>query len=387
MNKAGQHHVKISVMAITGLLALLYLSMFKTVAQNEPTGTGEPAQRSSESIKTYSKSITVHSVSMEDIKRTESAAEKSRFESMIPKVPDENISSLPGNNMQPLKTLPSRKPQSDDDNLEDDEKSTGWGWLADDIAKNRESKKDSEKKKKADESAKGETDPLPGEDPLDLEGKQERKDNVRFTDKSFGTKLKDTSPLHPMREEKNDKRDKGLDRPTISDDNTDRATAANELPDESAEYTTETSSPGLVMRDPFTSREKTTSTPFGDRNWGMDSATSFRPAEQNVKLIGDVDGNASRLSSSWSGYSSDSLFSGGGGYTPLGVGSENSDSLFSGAGVFGGGSAGSVITPGQSALGGISSGGDSSLGVAPSRSSFDNKDLDSGFQLPSALPW
>jgi hypothetical protein len=84
------------------------------------------------------------------------------------------------------------------------------------------------------------------------------------------------------------------------------------------------------------------------------------------------------------------VFSGGGGYTPRGVGSSGSDRLFSGAGVLGGGGGGGFapMDSGFSSAGGIAPIGGSSIGSLPtSGSSLNNSSLGSDRPNPSALPW
>lgn len=393
---------------LIGLLPVIF-GFGRVTAQSETQSDDTPVERSRESIKSYTKSITIHSVNFEDINRTKPNEDASQYDEMIPNVPTVNDSDFSGKNVQPnlfpIRKLPSKE---NNENEEDaNRKVSGWGWLADDIANKRESKKKDEK------VVNDEGESFPGEDPLRLQGRE--KEKTFFMDSSFEPAKPDSALLRPTRDDKKGDNTRNRDRSADGQYKDRRNPDEGEVRNQTQEKETSDDARGLVMRDPFAPQQEETETRFGDRNWSLggtgESVFDSRKADRSVdvdrersrplsnssagilsenqssRLIGDAESDSSRMSSAWTGYSSDSIFNAGGGYTPQGIGSAGSDSLFSGAGVFGGGSVGSIITPAHSTLGGLPSFSSSSYDASPAGSSLESKRFESDNPTPSALPW
>jgi len=421
MTSPSSNQTRLTVPAIIGGMAVFVIALMANPAgaQSKSDDPAVPAERSRESLKTYSKPITVHSVSFEDVQRMKDESKSSSYDAMIPDLPSSLDNSGSDQRFQQPLNAPVRKPMSEEE-LEEDEngelnKQSGWGWLADDINKTRKSKEETNKNVNEKDSGE-EGDESSGEqDTLSRDKKEKTGENTFFMDSTFTPASRDNSVLRPLREDEKSESKKSRDRMT---DNNKPGENVPDQPDQeeaAAEEASNSQSPGLAMRDPFAPPEKKEEAKFGERNWSQDgsgesifsSREAYRAAtevdddrdrtaiigsgsihsdNQLGRLVGDAASDSTRMSAAWTGYSSDSIFNAGGGYTPSSVGSAGSDSLFSGAGVFGGNSAASFVTPAQSSLGTISPLDNSSFST-PSSSSLGSERIGTENATPSALPW
>jgi hypothetical protein len=418
MTAQPSYQKNLAVAAIIGGLMVLVIAFTASPAgaQSASEDSGTPVERSRESLKTYSKPITIHSVSFEDVQKMNDESKSSRYDAMIPDVPSSYDDSAPSQGFQQPLKAPARSPKSDDempDEEDEQDKKSGWGWLADDINKTRKSKDETTRHDDRTDTGESDTGKPSDEDSSLTNGKKKTDENKYFMDSSFNTESRENSILRPLREDKKSETEKSRDRMSDNNEqdenNPDQATSveASDVDDSASR------SPGLAMRDPFAPPDKKEEAKFGERNWNQsgsgDSIFSsreayraatefdrdgagdivsggFRSDNQLERLVGDAASDSTRMSSAWTGYSSDSIFNAGGGYTPSSVGSAGSDSLFSGAGVFGGNSAASFVTPAQSSLGTFSPAENSAFGF-PSSSSLGSERIGTDSVTPSALPW
>lgn len=409
---------------------------------------GEPSAGGARaSVRDYSKPLTLHTgTEGAPGGNLVTPSDDADHRYLIPDAPEEAWSRDPlAGELAPRLPAPaSRKPrpdQGEEDEGEDDlfsgprpEKS-GWGWLADDILSTRNrkdepttrtpgSQRDNRTDRREEDRAE-EEDPLADDrDPLrQAAGGDDERDRSAYR----SLNLDETGIRSPLagvlreyeREDRSSQRDRDT-RPSDRGDSADRddrvgATREGE-PTENPSMENAPSPEGpLAMRDPFARSAEGDRPAFGARDWSFNNADDGFARQRDTesftgtapspggsaggaagwldsgsgRIVGDAASDASRYSSAWSGYASDSMFSGGGGYTPQGVSALGSDALFSGAGVFGGGVGSSVFTPLESSSGGLAPLGGSSLGggLPTSGSSFDTSPLGGERTTPSALPW
>jgi hypothetical protein len=410
----------IGIVVVLGLIAFGFIAMLVALARapqlakSDGAEAAVPVERSRESVRTYNKPLEVHAFSF-GVDPDEAPAPEGKHDHLMPDAPDKSIeNTMSTGPFNAAPNPPMRKTAKDDDLLadEDNKKGSGWGWLADDIMSPRALP--GEKRRGDSMAAK---DQQPPEKEEDADEDDPRRQAVRPAANDPFSRSSDQSPLlRPLRDLENERSDEreradrsvGVDRQNPRGENSDDLDAAGR---EQAENR----AAGLVMRDPFARDTSEDRPAFGSRDWstfgsGQESSFQRRDVEayesRNVeaargigslggqfddrsgRIVGDAVSDASRLSSAWSGYASDSVFSGGGGYTPRGVGSSGSDRLFSGAGVMGGGGGFIPMDTGASSAGGIAPIGGSSIGSLPtSGSSLNNSSLGSDRPNPSALPW
>jgi len=414
MNLFG-HKVKwetVSLAALLGLIGIGFVAMLIAVFTANPPAeasakipTEEAVGPLRSKVKAYtSKQMTVHTFDKDDTPLAAFRGPDSTQSDLIPNVPDSlrgQDSSL--NSMMDIRpNVPIRNKQEEDffAEEEEDRDSTGWGWLADDIAKSKTTKEKGDKK--ADQKMKDEEEEEEEDDRLAAEKKKEEsadKDKSKdyfFMNQSFGVNDADRDPLSrsALREDERDMysdKNQQEDKKTNEEQRNETAAEnrASEIWRASAE---ESRAADLGKRDPFNQREDGRPV-FSDDTWGFsrDADISSRREEnyqredQSMRIIGDADNDARRMSVGWTGYSSDSMFNSGGGYTPRGVGSSGEDSLFSSAGVFEN-SAG-IVTPIASSSDSKSLSPQSSFGTPSYSSPIGDNRSGTEIATPRALPW
>ena len=409
----------IGIVVVLGLIALGFVTMLVALvrapkmAKSDGADSVAPVARSRESLRTYNKPLEVHAFSF-GVDPAEAPAPEGQHDYLMPDAPEpSSMDTMSTGPFNAAPTQPMRKPSKNNDLLaEEDEKAgSGWGWLADDIMSPRALP--GEKRGLDPVTAKKDT-PLDEEKDADENDPRRQAARPREND-PFSLSADQNPVLRPLRDlesERADEQDRanrsvGVDRQSPSGENSDDLS-------EAGREQAENRAAGLVMRDPFARDASEDRPAFGSRDWsfgsGEESSFQRRDVEayesrdveaargisslggqfddRSGRIVGDAVSDASRLSSAWSGYASDSVFSGGGGYTTRGVGSSGSDRLFSGSGVLGGGGGFAPMDSGYSPAGGIAPIGGSSIGSLPtSGSSLNNSSLGSDRPNPSALPW
>ncbi len=409
---SGESKILIGFLALVGagFLVMIIALMRSSDVAVEPVPSSDvnslSLERSIESTRTYNKPLAVHAFNL-PFERDVTPDGPTGHEQLMPNaLPDDRWSSKPleqSRMIQVPRTMPGKTTEEDE---EEDRARTGWGWLADDIMSNR--KPDGPGRKKDTDNRKdlGKRDELPDEekdedDPAKLSGRGDRdapgKSSLMSMDEGRNSMMR---PLYDFGKSGND--DRGRDRRSSPEERTDAERNPSDVDqgyeeDEYGEQKPQVA--GLDARDPFVSSTEQDRPVFGSREWsfGESDTSVFRSRESiaadssgafSSRIVGDAASDASRLSSAWSGYASDSVFSGGGGYTPSGVSAAGSETLFSGAGVFGGGVGSSLINPIEPSSGGIAPLGGSSIGGLPSGSSSIGSGSFGGDRTtPSALPW
>jgi len=416
----------VSLAALLGLIGIGFITMLIAVLTFKAPDnqlTKKPVEEAvgplRSKTKTYtSKQMTIHTFNDENAPLAAFRDPDKSQNDLIPDVP----ASLRGKEtsldamLDPRLSAPARNKKAEEDLLAEEEEkvSTGWGWLADDIAKSkmtRESEGDKSKQQKADEEDQDEEDDrLAAEKKKEASGDKDQNKDYFFMNHSFEENASRTDPLSrsALREDdRNASSDTDRDGEGKSDEERKEESASQDKASEawraSAAGNQET---GMGERDPFGRREDGQRV-FSDDSWGFSrdadlssrreenaatAATALRREEdygqvdQSMRLIGDADNDAGRMSVGWTGYSSDSMFNSGGGYTPRGVGSSGGESLFSGAGVFNNSSDGIVI-PIASSSGGGSLSTESSFGTPSYSSPIGNTRSGTEIATPRALPW
>jgi len=415
MNLIG-HKVKwetVSLAALLGLIGIGFVTMLIAVFTARPpadTAAIIPPENAvgplRSKLKTYtSKQVTVHTFDDDDSPLAAFRDPDSTQNDLIPKVPD----SLRGreNSLESMvdarPNVPVRNRKSEEELFDEEEKekvSTGWGWLADDIAKSKLSKEKVDK-----DSGQTETEKEDEEEDERQAAEKKKEDSADkdksrdyfFMNQSFGVKEEDRDPLSrsALREDEQDMyRDKNQQNDDKTNEEQREEVAAENRASETWRATAEESrATDLGARDPFNQREDGRPL-FSDDAWGFsrDADLSSRREEnynredQSMRIVGDAENDSRRMSVGWTGYSSDSLFNSGGGYTPRGVGSSGEDSLFSSAGVFENSAVG--VVPIVSSSGeGRSLSSESSFGTPSYSSPVGNNRSDPEFSTPRALPW
>jgi hypothetical protein len=411
----------IGIYIVLGLIAFGFVAMLVALARSPRMDESEvteavdaPVERSRESVRTYNKPLSIHAFGFAT-DPMEAPESNDQHKHLVPDAPTSDRSdAMMSEAFSPPPAQPMRKPGAEKDFLADDEEDklgSGWGWLADDIMSTRNPKDDRFRS-----NTRAETNQdVPDAEERDAQEESARtrdadSDPSRFDVNATVSGSSDRDPLmKPLRDLAADRSGQPADsRSSDSEESQQDERDVQREGDRSA---------GLVMRDPF-ARDASSDRPvFGSRDWsfGGDEESAMRsrtereqdPREtarersgsigsiapqfddRSGRLIGDAASDASRLSAGWSGYSSDSIFTGGGGYTPRGVGTRGSDSLFSGSDVFGGSAVFSGISAMDSTAGGITPIGGSSIGSLPTSggSSLNSSGLGGDRPNPSALPW
>jgi len=416
----------IGIYVLLGLIAFGFVAMLISLARSprrvlsDTTASVEaPVERSHESVRTYNKPLSIHAFGFTP-DPTETPESNDPHAYLVPDTPQDYRDGSPASG--PFSSPPAqlmRASSADQDFLDDDEEDsnkTGWGWLADDIEKKRRPVGERDRAKKLDQEKQPLADVADQDNPNNpaYSGNQTIKSSI-FDVNSTVIGSTDLDPmLKPLRDLEADHR---VDS-SASADNTRSPDAKENNAGDLSEQQKEDRSAGLVMRDPFARDDSSDRPAFGASGWtfGGDDESAMRSRTERVeedpreiareragtigsitpqfddqsgRLVGDAVSDASRLSAGWSGYASDSVFSGGGGYTPRGVGAIGSDSLFSGSGAFGGSAAFSGIGSVNSSAGGFTPIGGSSLGTLPTSggSSLNDSGLGDDRSNPSALPW
>lgn len=425
---------KIGLIALLGLIGFGFLSMVIALLRApatpplrdaEAAGTASKVERTRESLRTYSAPLTVHQYTF-GVEPEEKAGDPDQHRHLMPDAPDP-VRASAGNPMMALPTPAMIAPADPDEDEEADafgfggQGAPGWGWLANDIRSSRREQgfpggREAERpgrgrdRDEADASM-DEEDP---DDPFSAARTERRGVLERAGEwEREGA----TGPLlRPMVETGRERDEARARRDDRADDDVRKArddrNEARTMDEDAAE---DTATPSvLAMRDPFAASEDRPA-PFGSGSWsfgerdavvtgsgvrdeGVDAARreaeaggrleSIRGAfdEPGNRLVGDAATDAARLSAGWSGYASDSVFLGGGGYTPQGVRAIGSEALFSGSSTLGG-----SFSPARSEFSsGVMTpiGGSGSLIAPSSGASPLAAPRDTGVRAnPSALPW
>ncbi len=437
MAKTNNNLEKFGLMALLGLIGFGFLSMVVALLRTPSTpplrDVTEPeraaVERTRESLRTYSAPLTVHSYTF-GVEPEEKNVDPDEHRHLMPDAPDP-VRASAGNPMMALPAPPMLKPQDSDD--EDREGANdpfgigGWGWLANDVVSSRRDEPLAGRlgRESMDRTARG---------GMPETSRQDADDDSEDTDDPFTAARSDrpgaldragewerdaaTGPLLRPMEAGGGERDEARDRPNDrADDGTQRARDEREetsATDEQDEEAGQEATPSvLAMRDPFAPSEDRPA-PFGAGSWSFgardavvtgsgvrDAETgdereaetggrleSIRGAfdEPADRLVGDAATDAARLSAGWSGYASDSVFLGGGGYTPQAVTAIGSEPLFSGSSTLGGSfnpARSEFSSGGITPIGGSGSLIEPSSGVSPLATPRE-----SGVRAnPSALPW
>ncbi|HMO03739.1 MAG TPA: hypothetical protein PKC67_03390 [Kiritimatiellia bacterium] len=431
---------KFGLVALLGLIGFGFLAMVVALVRapappsvlDEQDRSVAPAERSRESLRTYNAPLTVHSFRF-GVDPEDDPVDVDRHRHLVPDAPEAAWSST-GDAMPARRPMPSvRKPLTpEEEDLLDTRPGSSlpsWGWLADEVNNRRDGFPSTGQRRANDASSPGkrgmdnaardarkaaDADDEEDMDPMQA-GRTERRGALERS--SEWEQSDATGPLlRPVRDLERERDDRKARNDPRSADARDRSSARNDDEEnESGQREEEqtSSTAGLVMRDPFAPNEERPA-PFGSGSWTMERGDVFAGGrglrerdvtlptrdeaagrlsgirggfeEPGGRLVGDAATDASRLSAGWSGYASDSVFIGGGGYTPQGVRAIGSEPLFSGSSALGGsfsparsdfssgaiapiGGSGSMLTP---------SSGSSAL--TPSRSTGERAN-------PSALPW
>jgi len=398
MNLARKRRAeKMGLYALLGSIGLGFFLMFMAIfdprtGYTPPSAPPEGEEAGSASIdrsvfSTAGRHVNMHDAESDEAIGSETGAVLSARRVLIPKIAP-SLSPNFFNEQADLRPSPSfrgAQRNKDADKADEDEKqSTGWGWLADDIMtkrKDRESAEKQEKEKVEDDERLGIKDEESAGKTASEKGREEQH---YFINPSFRA----------------DNIDGSFQRSVLNDDSVggkndqDRDRAANEQislseaenKNAADRATAEAAASVLEIRDPF-ARDETREIRFEESSWSFgqaDESTRFQSDSRSSRVIDDAMNDASRISTPWSGYASDSIFNAGGGYTPRGIGSGGSDPVFSGSGVFGGDAMFSVSSP--SIDGGYSSGG-SSIALPSSASPLGTSGFDADRATPRALPW
>lgn len=438
MSKKENNLERIGLMALLGLIGFGFLSMVVALLRApavpplrdaaEPEGAA--VERTRESLRTYSAPLTVHRYEF-GVEPEEKTVDPDEHRHLMPDAPDP-VRASGGSPMMALPTPPMLKPADQDDEDRDGANDPfgmgGWGWLAKDVASSRRDDPRAGRmgRETTDRTARGgvpdvsqrdaEEDAEDPDDPFtaarsDRRGALDRADEWE-REAATGPMLRPMGEAgrerDEARERRNDRADEG-NRQGRDDRDGSRTTEGED--DESGRETTPSV---LAMRDPFAPSEDRPA-PFGSGSWSFGARDavvtgsgvredraeedrrvaeaggrleSIRGAfdEPGERLVGDAATDASRLSAGWSGYASDSVFVGGGGYTPQGVRAIGAEPLFSGSSTLGG-----SFTPARSEFSsGVMTpiGGGGSLVAPSSGSSPLATPRDTGERAnPSALPW
>ena len=343
------------------------------------------------------RSMNIHQADASGAAPVETGAVLSARRVLIPKLPGASGPNLFGDAPLPLPTAMQRGARRDNEE-DEDRLSTGWGWLADDIMASR---RNQETTPLEDEEEQKQDAPSSTTSSIFSAGEKSEEAQHFFINPSFqpgGAERADERSV--LREsgvdwqsESTRERTDFTDTSTLDSDNEregGRAPSALEMRDPFSPAARVDSGFGESTRfaertdDPF-SRFRETATSF-DRG-GMQDTGRFREEERSPRIIGDARSDSSRLTSPWTGYSSDSIFNAGGGYTPSGIGSGGSDPAFSGSGVFGGDSMFSVSTPSAGLSGGMPIGGSGISQPALGSSSGSARQEADRTPAPRVLPW
>lgn len=314
-------------------------------------------------------------------------------------------------------TMPVRNARAEEDLLAEEEEkvTTGWGWLADDIAKSRSGKdktdgssgqKKTDDAENADEEA--EEDERLAAEKNKEEDEKSREGQIFFMNEAFESASAKNDPLSrsALRDENRDRYiATDSDRDERSQEEMDEEAVAEDKAGESWRASADETREGdLGRRDAFSRADGQRL--FADDAWGFsreadlssrrveNSATAAALAraeenqreDQSMRIIGDADNDARRMSVGWTGYASDSMFNSGGGYTPRGVAVSGGDSLFSGAGVFDNASAG-IVMPISPSSEGLSAPAGSSLDASSFSTPIGGSRSATEISTPRALPW